>query len=78
MFPSSLGLTRSFSILLAILRFCCPFTNSTSKVKNLSGLEINTPKTEGMWLASWKNKIDMPFGFRWPQDPIKGLGIFFL
>jgi len=30
-----------------------------------------------MWLGSWKNKIDIPFGFRWPQDPIKALGIFF-
>ena len=45
--------------------------------KNLSGLEINTTKTEGMWLGRWKNKSDMPFGFRWPRDPIKALGIFF-
>ena len=47
------------------------------KFKNLSGLEINTTKTEGMWLGRWKNKSDMPFGFRWPRDPIKALGIFF-
>ena len=47
------------------------------KFKNLSGLEINTTKTEGMWLGSWKNKTDTPFGFRWPRDPIKALGIFF-
>jgi len=25
------------------------------KIKNLSGLEINTTKTEGMWLGNWKN-----------------------
>ena len=24
-----------------------------------------------------KNKTDTPFGFRWPWDPIKALGIFF-
>ena len=47
------------------------------KFKKLSGLEINTTKTEGMWLSRWKNETDMPFGFRWPQDPIKALGIFF-
>ena len=47
------------------------------KFKNLSGLEINTTKTEGMWLGRWKNKSDTPFGFRWPRDPIKALGIFF-
>ena len=48
-----------------------------SVVKNVSGLEINTRKTEGMWLGRWKNKTEMPFGFRWPRDPIKALGIFF-
>ena len=45
--------------------------------KNLSGLEINATKTEGMWLGSWKNNRETPFGFRWPRDPIKALGIFF-
>jgi len=45
--------------------------------KNLSGLEINATNTDGMWLGSWKNNLETPFGFRWPQDPIKALGIFF-
>jgi len=40
-------------------------------------LEINTTKTEGMWLGRWKNKTDTPFGFCWPWDPTKALGIFF-
>ena len=40
-------------------------------------MEIITTKTEGMWLGGWKNKTDMPLGFRWPQDPIKALGIYF-
>ena len=44
----------------------------------LSGLEINTTKSEGMWLGQWQNKTETPFGFRWPRDPIKALGIFFL
>jgi len=47
------------------------------KFKSVSGLEINTTKTEGMWLGCWKNNIQTPFGFCWPQEPIKALGIFF-
>ena len=43
----------------------------------LSGLEINTAKTEAMWLGLWKNNEDMPFGFKWPKEPILSLGIFF-
>ena len=38
------------------------------KFKNLSGLEINTTKIEGMWLGRWKNKTETPFGFRSPRD----------
>ena len=52
-------------------------TTLLDKFKNLSGLEINTTKSEGMWLGRWKNKTETPFGFRWPRDPIKALGIFF-
>ena len=45
--------------------------------KNLCGLDINTTKTEGMWLGCWENKTETPFGFRWPRNPIRALGIFF-
>ena len=44
--------------------------------RNLSGLEVNAIKTEGTWLGSWKNNVETPFGFRWPRNPIKALGIF--
>ena len=30
-----------------------------------------------MWLGCWKNNTETLFGFRWPRDPIKALGIFF-
>ena len=43
----------------------------------LSGLEINTAKTEAMWLGKWKNNEDTLFGFKWPKEPILSLGIFF-
>ena len=48
-----------------------------NKFKIVSGLEINPAKTEGMWLGCWKNSTETPFGFRWPRDPIKALGVFF-
>ena len=29
-----------------------------------SGLEINTTKTEAMWLGEWKDRTDGPLGFK--------------
>ena len=46
--------------------------------KSISGLQINTYKTEAMWLGSWRNHIEKPFGFRWPQDSVHALGVHFL
>jgi len=45
-------------------------------LKNLSGLEINTTQTTGMWLSRWKNNLETPFDFRWPRDQIKAHAIF--
>ena len=39
----------------------------------LSGLEINTAKTEALWLGQWKNNETTPFGFKWPKEPILSL-----
>lgn len=51
--------------------------NFLEEFSSLSGLEINTSKTEAMWLGQWKNNQDTPFGFKWPKDPILSLGVFF-
>ena len=48
-----------------------------NEFKDTSGLEINTSKTEAMWLGAWRNKTDTPYNFKWPQEPIQALGIFF-
>jgi len=45
--------------------------------KEHSGLEINTTKTEAMWLGEWKDRADEPSGFKWPKEPISALGVFF-
>ena len=45
--------------------------------KSLSGLEINTSKTDAMWLGCWRDKTHTPFNFKWPKEPICALGIYF-
>ena len=45
--------------------------------KNISGLEVNKQKTEAMWLGSWRNSTEKPFGFKWPQNSISALGVHF-
>ena len=45
--------------------------------KNLSGLVINSSKTEGMWIGSCRDKTSKPFGIKWPDEPIKALGVYY-
>ena len=45
--------------------------------KNISGLEVNKHKTEAMWLGSWRNRSEKPFGFKWPHNSIYALGVHF-
>ena len=45
--------------------------------KYLSGLKVNTSKTEGLWIGSLKYNDTKPFGIKWPDEPIKALGVFF-
>jgi len=45
--------------------------------KNISRLKINSTKTEGMWIGSSKENKAKPLGIKWPNDPIKALGVYF-
>ena len=45
--------------------------------KNISGLNINSSKTEGMWIGSLRGKMEEPFSIKWPKTPIKALGVYF-
>ena len=47
------------------------------KFGTLSGLQINSSKTEGMWIGSSKNNVEKPLGIKWPSGPIKALGVVF-
>ena len=44
---------------------------------SLSGLAVNSSKTEGFWIGSLKDNDLKPFGIKWPIEPIKALGVFF-
>jgi len=44
---------------------------------SLCGLEMNTPKTEAMWLGQWKNNQDTPFSSKWPKESIVSLSVLF-
>ena len=37
----------------------------------LSGIKVNSSKTEGLWIGSLKNNQIKPFGIKWPKEPIK-------
>ena len=46
-----------------------------NKFEILSGLKINCSKTEGMWIGSKRHY--KAFGIKWPDKPIKALGVYF-
>ena len=43
----------------------------------LSGLKINCFKTEAMWIGSSRICKAQPFRIKWPNEPIKALGIYY-
>ena len=45
--------------------------------KNASGLAINCTKTEGMWIGSLRNDKTKHLGLKWPEEPIKALGVYY-
>ena len=45
--------------------------------KKFSGLEVNPTKTEGMWIGSSRENKTKPFGIKWPNEPIKALGVYY-
>ena len=45
--------------------------------RNISGLKINCSKTKGMWIGSLKESKEEYFGIKWPNIPIKALGVYF-
>ena len=46
-------------------------------LKELSGLRINSSKTEGMWVGSSRSNKLKPFDIKWPDEPVKALGVYY-
>ena len=51
------------------------FFNLLDDFEKVSGLKLNVEKTEAMWIGSFNNRVDTPFGVKW-QKCVKFLGIF--
>ena len=45
--------------------------------KELSGRRINSSKTEGMWVGSSRSNKLKPFHIKWPDEPVKALGVYY-
>ena len=45
--------------------------------QKLSGLKVNPTKTEGMWIGSSRQNKTKPLGIKWPDEPIKALGVYY-
>ena len=45
--------------------------------EQLSGLAVNPTKTEGMWIGSLRENKSTPFGIKWPNEPVKALGVYY-
>jgi len=43
---------------------------------DLSGLTLNPSKTKALWLGPWRFCKEKPFGFRWPEKPVRILGSY--
>ena len=43
---------------------------------NLSGLRLNSSKSKVMWLGPWRHCKETPFGFQWPEKPVRILGSY--
>ena len=43
---------------------------------NLSGLGLNQSKTKALWLGPWRHCKEKPFGFQWPEKPVRILGSY--
>ena len=47
-----------------------------SKFERGTGAKLNSDKCEGLWLGSWKSRVDKPVPILWSSVKIKVLGVF--
>ena len=51
------------------------FFNLLDYFEKVSGLKLNVEMTDAMWIGSFNNRVDIPFGVKW-QKCVKSLGVF--
>lgn len=52
------------------------FLHTVEEFGLFSGLKLNKEKTEGMWLGSKRNNKSKPLGIKWPDEPLRMLGVY--
>ena len=45
--------------------------------QKLSGLRVSPTQKEGMWIGSSRQNKTKPLGIKWPDEPIKALGVYY-
>ena len=53
------------------------FLDNVEVFGSFSGLTLNKDKTEAMWIGKCKSCSQKPLGIKWPNQPLKILGVFF-
>jgi len=53
------------------------FVSDTDSILHLLNMLEAKAKAKALWLGCWKDRRDTPFNFKWPEDPICALGVFF-
>lgn len=54
----------------------CAVFDTYSKFEKGTGSKLNLDKCEGLWLGSWRGRVDSPVPIQWTSVKIKVLGVF--
>ena len=54
----------------------CAVFDTYSKFEKGTGSNLNLDKCEGLWLGSWRHRVDSPVPIQWTSVKIKVLGVF--
>lgn len=52
------------------------FLKNVETFGRYSGLKLNIDKTEGAWIGSLRNNQTKPLGIKWPDTPLRILGVY--
>ena len=64
------------TIILGNMQSIKPTIDAINEFCNVSGLQLNLDKTEGMLIGTLKDNIPPEFGFNWTKGPIRYLGVY--